>query len=786
MSNNVRTLTLFLPALVWAGSVIGATLTGVVQDPQFKAVPGATLTLFSRSGGATAATTSDAAGAYRFDGLPPGDYLLRTEARGFAVFLTDEVHLAGDAVESRDIALQLAGVREQVVVTASGTSQTFEEVSKAVTVIDRAEAEQRDAFTISDVVSLAPGVRVQPLGGPGQVTSIRIRGMRDLDTAVVVDGLRLRDAGSLHGDASGLIQDLLVTDSSRIEVMNGAGSSLYGTNAMGGVVNVLTDDGGGRTRGSILAEGGSLGTMRGRATVAGALASDRVQYSAGLAHVNVTSGVDGDDPFRDTNFQGRISFRLSPSAQLSARLYAGDAFVKLNVGPALNGVLPPSGIVNAVPGVTFRPSADDPDSTAARRFLDGALMLDGQPSAGLHYSLSVQTLASSRRYGNGPAGPGFQPAGSTRSVYDGRIQTVNAHLDYTLGRSQLLTAGYEFENENFAFDFADRSNPKGDSGVNVTQSSHALFVQDQVRLLNGRFQITGGFRAQYFSLDRPLFSPATSAPYQGIAFVSPPAAYTGDGSAAYFFRGTNTKLRGHVGRGYRAPSLFERFGTGFSSTFGYSIYGDPRLEPEHSLAFDAGVDQTFAKGRARASATYFYARLQQIIGFGTPRGTDPFGRFSGYENLQGGLSRGVELSTAVSPTRSLNLSAAYTFVNAAERIPVVAPVLRTFVIPRHQFSATVAQRVGPRIVLTFDTLDSGDYLAPVFGDGTSPNFFAERALRFDGVRRVNAGASYRLPLGEFKAARFYVRGENLLDQNYFESGFRTPGRTALGGMQFEF
>jgi len=116
----------------------------------------------------------------------------------------------------------------------------------------------------------------------------------------------------------------------------------------------------------------------------------------------------------------------------------------------------------------------------------------------------------------------------------------------------------------------------------------------------------------------------------------------------------------------------------------------------------------------------------------------------------------------------------------------VAPVLRTFVIPRHQFSATVAQRIGPRILLTFDTLDSGDYLAPVFGDGSSPNFFAERVLRFAGVRRVNAGASYRLPLGEFKAARFYVRGENLLDQNYFENGFRTPGRTALGGMQIEF
>src|SRR5438477_12979470 len=122
MSNNVRTLTLFLPAFVWAGSVLGASLTGVVHDPQLKAVPGATITLFSRSGGATAATTTDAAGAYRFDGFPAGDYLLRAEAPGFAVALVEDVHLAVDAAQSRDIALQLAGVREQVVVTASGTS----------------------------------------------------------------------------------------------------------------------------------------------------------------------------------------------------------------------------------------------------------------------------------------------------------------------------------------------------------------------------------------------------------------------------------------------------------------------------------------------------------------------------------------------------------------------------------------------------------------------------------------------------------------------------------------
>jgi outer membrane receptor protein involved in Fe transport len=309
-------------------------------------------------------------------------------------------------------------------------------------------------------------------------------------------------------------------------------------------------------------------------------------------------------------------------------------------------------------------------------------------------------------------------------------------------------------------------------------------VQDQTRWLDGRLVVSGGFRAQYFSLNRPALLPAASAPFQGISFTSPPAAYTGDGSAAYFIRKTNTKLRGHVGRGYRAPSLYERFGSGFDSFFGYTTYGDPRLASEHSITLDAGIDQSFASGKVRASATYFYTRLQQLIAFALLSGNDPFGRFFGYYNSKGGLSRGVETTLAVAPVAALNISATYTFVNAIERSPVVGDVLRTFVIPRHQFSASAAWRPGKRTLLTFDTLDAGNYLGPVFPDFV--NAFSTRVYRFEGLRRVNAGASYRQPLGEFQAVRFYVRGENLGGQEYFENGFRTPGRTAYGGIQFEF
>jgi outer membrane receptor protein involved in Fe transport len=187
----------------------------------------------------------------------------------------------------------------------------------------------------------------------------------------------------------------------------------------------------------------------------------------------------------------------------------------------------------------------------------------------------------------------------------------------------------------------------------------------------------------------------------------------------------------------------------------------------------------------RASASYFYTSLEQVIAFATLSGPpDPFGRFLGYYNSQGGISRGVETKLSMAPLAALNISASYTFVNAVERNPSIPGIQRTLEIPRQQFSAAATWRAGKRLLFTFDTLDSGNYLGPMFPDFVTT--FTTRAYSFDGLRRVNAGASYRLPLGEFRAVRFFVRGENLLNQDYFENGFRTPGRTVNGGIQFEF
>ncbi|MBV8731493.1 MAG: TonB-dependent receptor [Acidobacteriia bacterium] len=529
-----------------------------------------------------------------------------------------------------------------------------------------------------------------------------------------------------------------------------------------------------------------MGLGRAHAQLGGGSHQGLLQYSFGASELYVANGVGGTLPYRDNTVQGSIGFHLSPTTHLIARLYGANAFGKLTSEPDVLGNPPGTGVIPAVPNVTFVPAPTDPDYTRAARYLTGALILTGQPAPSLGYSISYQVLADSRRYDDGPAGVGYQPLGTTRTLFDGRIQTVNAHADYRLGSHNLITGGYEFENENYAGDYVDFTNPLAASGTDVTERSHALFLQDQVRLLGDRLQLSAGFRAQFFSLEPPAFAPMASSPYQGIAFPAPLPAYTGDGSAAYSIPKSGTKLRAHLGRGYRAPSLYERFGAGFDPMSGYSVYGDPRLQPERFLGFDAGMEQTFGHARAKISATYFYTWLEHVIAFDTSGlinpATDPFGRYIGYFNTRGGISRGGEVSAAFTPVRALTVSTAYTFVNAAERAPIVGDTIRTFVIPRNQFSVLVSGRVTSRLTATFESLLSSSYLAPI----TSYSATVTQVFRFDGLHRLNAGASYRIPLADVRALRFFARAENLLDQAYFESGFPTPGRTGKAGVQFEF
>ncbi len=781
-----------------------STITARVVDPQVVPVRGARVTLYTRDGGLRISAVTDAAGLCRFESLPPGDYLLEASAPGFGRPEVQRTHLARSTEADVTLALKLAGLKEQVVVTASGSMQRSDEVSKAITVVDREQIEARDEFAIPDALRTVPGLRVQQLGGPGSFTSIKTRGLRDQDTAILIDGVRFRDAAGPQADASGFLEDLVVTNVERIEVLRGSGSSLYGSNAIGGVVNVVTDHGGGRPRGGLLLEGGSLGFLRGRADTAGGLNKDRITYSAGFAHLNVSEGVGGDDRARTSSVQGRVQLRLGPTATLATRIYFADSFTKLNESPLSLGTLPGDGIIDAkslsrselsryesgtpvselnLDGANFIPSAHDPDNTRNGNFLSALVTFEQRPAPGFAYSVTYHGVLTNRTFVNGPLGPGFQPDGVTRDEFDGRIHTLDAHADLGLGSHNLLTAGYQLESERY-LGRSTPTDPAGVSSVNVAEISHAGFIQDQLRALGGALQASAGLRAQWFSLDTPTLTPGSGSPFQGLHFPSLPGAYTADGSIAYFVEKTGTKLRGHVGNGYRAPSLFERFGSSFGS-FGYSVYGDPRLGPERSLGVDLGVDQQFAEGRLRTSVTLFRTDLRRVIIFdfsGAIRPeTDPFGRFGGYRSVDGGKAQGIEVEAATEPLRGLRVNAAYTY-NAAEpptRQPQDLP--QAYVIPKHQFSLVATQRLGG-LQATLALAASDSYLAPVL----DPVTFASRTYRFEGLVKADFVASYNLRVSERGTLRLFGKIANLFDRTYFESGFATPGRVGLGGVAFAY
>jgi iron complex outermembrane receptor protein len=781
--------------------VWGAEIRGRVLDPDRAAVSQAAVALYAPTGAERRNTHTNSTGDFVFSGLPAGDYLLTAESAGFASTGPVSVTAREGAAEPVTLLLALGRVSQRVVVTASSTPLSVDANAKAVDIVDYADMRNRGEFSITEVLRQIPGMRVQQLGGPGAFARLHTRGLRAADTAVLIDGFRLRDAASPQGDATAFLSDLLVINPSRVEVLRGTGSSLYGSNAVAGVVHVVTDPGGGPLHGELSTEGGGLGMFRGLARASGGAFKERLQFSAGLGHLNVTRGVDGDDRARNTSGQGFAQYRLSARSRATARLLASDTFAGLNLtpfaAPAAN--LPAAGVVGAVPlpysqlklaeaglpyvweTATFAPSLNDPDSRRAARqvsFLAGFIH-QLRPAATLRFS--YQHLSTRRDNRDGPAGPRFQPRFNNSALFAGEIDNAQLRIDTQLGRHHLLTAGHEFENERFENVSRDE-NPNPASRVfartKVRQRSHAVFAQDQIRLLDGRLLASLSGRWQAFQLEQPTFE-GGSPGYRDSAHSSPPQAWTGDASLAYMLPASGTKLRAHFGNAYRAPALYERFGTFF---FGgaFSPLGDPRLSPERSVAFDFGADQYLSASRARVSATFFYTRLQQVIGFGALRGLDPFGRFSGYLNTGGGLARGIELSGEAALGRATRLAASYTHTRSLERTPLFAGILRSPRIPTRMGTVLLSRRIGKRLDVTADFQASGIAFTPMFaGTGT-------RAFAFPGSRKFDAAVLYTIPLTERGSLQIFTRIDNLLNHTWYEDGFRIPRAWAVGGLKLLF
>lgn len=791
---TIVAVVLALPGLIWADS-----LTGVVLDPDGRVVPNANLRLFSRNTGGLHQAISGPDGTYAFESIPAGRYLLEADASLATLGASADVSVDGD--ETLDVMLAIAAASVEVLVTASSTPLSLQEIAKAVDVVDSEEIALRGEYSLAETIRNVPGVSVQQLRGPGSSTTIKTRGLRSSDTAVLIDGMRFRDASTTQGDATSFLQDLTTVGLERVEFLRGSGSSLYGSSAVAGTINLISREGSGRPHGEVVVEGGGLGMFRGQASVSGGVDRDRFTYSGTLSYLDVTNGIQDRSPYRNTSLQGRAGYNFTPEISLSGRIWWADSFVALSDGPrsisALHPNFPASGAVRAIAlpedqlalaaagqpfaigNATILTDRGDPDDTRDSTMVTAGVTFEHQLSADSSYRIAYQGVDTDRFFRFGPTAAPLTPF--SESALDltnsGRIDTLQVRTDNWIGAYNFLTAGYEFEREDFGSVTVSFDKP-GTS--DLVQRSHAVFAQDQIRLIDGQLLIGISGRIQSFNLDAPTFS-GTPSPYETVPFESPRNAYTGDGTLAYFFRASETKLRAHVGTSYRAPSAYERVGTSFFDGF-FSYWGDPTLSPERAVAVDGGIDQWLFDSQLRLSGTVFYTNLQKTIVFdfaGFPP-NDPFGRFGGYRNLGGGIARGVELSSQVSPTPSTNVQVSYTYTNSDSNSPTIgSDFYESRLIPDHMFTLTATQWIANRFNVTFDLFATGEYSDSLSG---APG----RRIVYGGPVKGDIVLRYEVPMASDRNVQIYTKIENIFNNEYLQNGYLTPGTWAIGGLRFSY
>lgn len=501
---------------------------------------------------------------------------------------------------------------EDVVVTANRSAQPIERVGASVTVLTQAALEARQTPVVAELLAQTPGVSFTRNGGPGTSTGVNIRGAESQHTVVLIDGVKLNDPSSTQGGFN--FGNLLVGDTARIEVLRGAQSTLWGSQAIGGVVNIVTAEPTEALQGSLDAEVGARGTTYFRGGVGGAnerlswrLAASRYDTDGFSAFAKGTE----DDGYANTGLSGRLNVKVTDAVSLDLRSVWSSG---RNDFDAFNGDSREYGKTQelvAYAGLNF----DLLDGRFRNRIGYAHTDTDRR---NFNPDNKVQTLT-------------FDAEGQNRRwEYQGAFaftEALNATFGLEHEKSEMKTRSPGDWNPNPAFG-------RGEAELN------SAYGQVQWTVLDG-LTLTGGLRyddhAQYG--DNLL----------------------GQVAAAWALNEGDTVVRASWGQGFRAPGLYEL----------YSEYGNLNLQPEEFDSWEIGVEQRLFD-RAVVSATYFNRQADNEIrynGCSTPS-TDPLctvngaGRWGYYRNVQKTEAQGVELIGRVDVTERLNVSANYTWTDA--------------------------------------------------------------------------------------------------------------------------
>ncbi len=639
----------------------------------------------------------------------------------------------------------------EVVVTASrsGDAVSAELLGESATVVTAQDLQDRQTRVVSDVLRDVPGVEVNRTGAVGGTTQVRIRGAESNQTLVLVDGIKVSDPFSGEFDFGTLIAD----EDARIEVLRGQQSSLYGSDAIGGVVQYLTLTGAEAPGVKLRVGGGSMGTFEGGARVAGV--AGKLDYAFNAAAVTTGGYPTAANGSRDVGSQSatasaKLIWTPAPNLHLTGVFRYERTAADTN-DQNFTPRDPLFGLVVDSPGVGF---VNDAYYGLVRGQLDS---LGGRWTN----AVTLQTADTTRTDYDTPdfaAPPAGQPV--IKSFGDeGRRFRGSYESSLRLGDEALM------QRITFATD-AQRE----DERQTVVASGQSLVRQQTTNIgLVGEYELTAGNRfALGGSVRRDMndrFADTTTYRVQG-SYLLPLAL----------------RVHAAAGSGVVAPTFRQLF-----DTFAGRFIGNPNLQPEKSQGWEAGLERRFLDGRASASATFFRSTLRDEVETAfTAAGPTPFNAPTRTHQ------QGVELAATARVLNAFRVDAAYTYLDAPQterlllggtlaaggrstaylgeavrRARNIGSVNLTWAPPARPYTATVTVRYN------------GDQNDRAFTDPS----FEPVLVRLHDFTLVNLSGTYDLS----NHLQLYGRVENLFDQNYVEVySFRTPGIAGYAGVKARF
>ena len=490
---------------------------------------------------------------------------------------------------------------DPVVVTATPVETPAEQLGASVSVVNGEDFQTYHYPTVDEALRSVPGVEIRRSGAYGKTTSVTIRGANANQVQVLVDGLRVKSPTLGQVDLSDISPDLI----ERIEVIRGAQSTLYGADAIGGVINIITRKGkGGPFQATVQQEVGNYDTLVSRATVYGAWKI--LNYALSASHFESNGQFQNDET--DAN---AISARIGATLPGNSTLDFVFRYNKNDIGVPVKGVFPGPQPINPIINRNARSQSETT-----------IFSLEGKTRPVEWW----ETRGRLARYENSagfqdPVDPGVDfdfPTFSQVNVERREAEWVNS---FFIGKWSTSSVGLEHRREIGESHNTFRA-------VSETQS---VFFEQQLRFFERLF-LTGGFRVE----DNSVFGTTT----------------TERGSLAFLIKETGTRLRGSAGTGFRAPTFNDLFFPGF---------GNPDLQPEKSLSYDFGVDQKLWNNRIRLGLTYFQNNFRNLIACCTPLPTAPFG---GPFNVGRARSAGIEFTGEVDVLPNLIASLNYTYTDS--------------------------------------------------------------------------------------------------------------------------